>query len=174
MADEVDLAREGTRDDVPILSRLSPPPGAVRRKKRVGRGIGSGVGKTGGRGQKGQKARQPGNFHKKAFEGGQMPLARRLPKGGFVNLFALKVAEVNIRDLARFDDGATVDAEALASVGLLKGAFDVVKVLGNGELEKKLTVRAHRFSKGAREKIEKAGGRVEVVERRVEGGASRE
>jgi|SRR5690606_14803206 len=174
MADETDVERDAPRDDVPILSRLRPPPGAVRRQKRVGRGIGSGLGKTGGRGQKGQKARQPGNFHKKAFEGGQMPLARRLPKGGFVNLFALKVAEVNIRDLARFDDGATVDVEALASVGLLKGAFDVVKVLGNGELEKKLTVRAHRFSKGAREKIEKAGGRVEVVERRVEGGASRE
>lgn len=159
---------------VPILSRLSPPEGAVRRKKRVGRGIGSGVGKTAGRGQKGQKARQPGNFHKKAFEGGQMPLARRLPKGGFVNLFALKVAEVNVRDLARFDDGATVDVDALVSVGLLKGGFDVVKVLGNGELAKKLTVRAHRFSKGAREKIEKAGGRVEVTPRRVEGAASRE
>jgi large subunit ribosomal protein L15 len=174
MADEVD-ARGGSRGEIPILSRLSPPPGAVRRKKRVGRGIGSGLGKTAGRGQKGQKARQPGNFHKKAFEGGQMPLARRLPKGGFVNLFALKVGEVNVRDLARFDDGATVDADALVSIGLLKGAFDVVKVLGNGELTKKLTVRAHRFSKGAREKIEAAGGRVEVVERRaVEGAASGE
>jgi large subunit ribosomal protein L15 len=162
-------------NEVPILSRLSPPPGAVRRKKRVGRGIGSGLGKTAGRGQKGQKARQPGNFHKKAFEGGQMPLARRLPKGGFVNLFALKVAEVNVRDLARFEGGATVDADALVSLGLVKGVFDVVKVLVNGELTKSLTVRAHRFSKGAREKIEAAGGRVEVVERRrVEGAASRE
>lgn len=161
-------------NEVPILSRLSPPPGAVRKKKRVGRGIGSGVGKTAGRGQKGQKARQPGNFHKKAFEGGQMPLARRLPKGGFVNLFALDVAEVNIRDLERFEDGATVDVDALVSAGLVKGSFDVVKVLGNGELTKRLTVRAHRFSKGAREKIEKAGGRVEVVETRVEGAAARE
>lgn len=158
-------------NEVPILSRLSPPPGAVRKKKRVGRGIGSGLGKTSGRGQKGQKARQPGNFHKKAFEGGQMPLARRLPKMGFNNIFALTVAEVNVRDLARFDDGATVDVEALVEAGLVKGKFDVLKVLGNGELEgKKLTVRAHRFSKGAREKIEKAGGRAEVLETaRVEG-----
>ena len=169
MADEVDVERE-----VPILSRLSPPPGAVRRKKRVGRGIGSGVGKTAGRGHKGQKARKPGNFHKKGFEGGQMPLMRRLPKFGFVNIFATKVAEINVRDLARFEDGATVDAEALAAHGLLKRSYDVVKVLGNGELNKKLTVRAHRFSKGAREKIEQAGGRVEVVERRADGAAASE
>lgn len=169
MADEVDVERE-----VPILSRLSPPPGAVRKKKRVGRGIGSGVGKTAGRGQKGQKARQTGNFHKKGFEGGQMPLVRRVPKYGFVNIFSTKVAEVNVRDLARFDDGATVDADALAASGLLKRSYDVVKVLGNGELTKKLTVRAHRFSKGAREKIEQAGGRVELVERRAGGAAASE
>lgn len=161
-------------NEVPILSRLRPPEGAVRRKKRVGRGIGSGVGKTAGRGQKGQKARKPGNFHKKGFEGGQMPLVRRLPKRGFVNLFSTRVAEVNVRDLSRFEEGAMVDTEALASAGLVKGGFEVVKILGNGELSKKLTVRAHRFSKGAREKIEQAGGRVEVIEHRVEGGASRE
>ena len=161
-------------NEVPILSRLRPPEGAVRRKKRVGRGIGSDVGKTAGRGQKGQKARKPGNFHKKGFEGGQMPLVRRLPKRGFVNLFSTRVAEVNVRDLSRFEEGAMVDTEALASAGLVKGGFEVVKILGNGELSKKLTVRAHRFSKGAREKIEQAGGRVEVIEHRVEGGASRE
>ncbi len=163
-------------NETPILSRLSPPPGAVRKKKRVGRGIGSGLGKTAGRGQKGQKARKPGNIHKHAFEGGQIPLARRLPKMGFVNLFATKVAEVNVRDLLRFDDGATVDADALVAQGLIKGSFDVVKVLGNGDLGgKKLTVRAHRFSKGAKDKIESAGGRVEVVEiRRVEGESASE
>jgi large subunit ribosomal protein L15 len=162
-------------NEVPILSRLSPPPGAVRRKKRVGRGIGSGVGKTAGRGQKGQKARQPGNFHKKAFEGGQMPLARRIPKMGFHNIFAPTVVAVNVKDLNRFDDGATVDVDALAASGLVKGRFDAVKILGDGDLAgKKLTVRAHAFSKSAREKIEQAGGRVEVVARQVEGEAASE
>lgn len=161
-------------NEVPILSRLSPPPGAVRRKKRVGRGIGSGVGKTSGRGQKGQKARQPGNFHKKAFEGGQMPLARRIPKMGFHNIFAATVVTVNVKDLTRFDDGATVDVDALTASGLIKGRFDLVKVLGDGDLAgKKLTVRAHAFSKSAREKIEQAGGRVEVLARR-EGEAASE
>jgi large subunit ribosomal protein L15 len=159
-------------NEVPILSRLSPPPGAVREKKRVGRGPGSGLGKTAGRGQKGQKARQPGNIHKLAFEGGQMPLARRLPKHGFVNIFSKKVAEVNLRDLTRFDAGSTVDVDALIGAGLVKGRFDLVKVLGKGELDRKLTVRAHAFSKGAREKIEKAGGAVEVI--RVEGEAASE
>ncbi len=162
-------------NEVPILSRLSPPPGAVRRKKRVGRGIGSGVGKTSGRGQKGQKARQPGNFHKKAFEGGQMPLARRVPKMGFKNIFAATVVAVNVKDLAGFDDGATVDVEALTSSGLIKGRFDQVKILGDGDLGgKQLTVRAHAFSKSAREKIEQAGGRAEVVVRHVEGEAASE
>lgn len=161
--------------EVPILSRLAPPPGAVRPKKRVGRGIGSGLGKTAGRGQKGQKARQPGNIHKLNFEGGQMPLARRLPKRGFHNLFRTVVVEVNVRDLAKFDPGSTVDVDALLDRGLIKGKFDEVKILGNGELDRKLTVRAHRFSKGAREKIEKAGGTVEVLEsRRVEGEAASE
>lgn len=162
-------------NEVPMLSRLRPPPGAVRNKKRLGRGIGSGTGKTSGKGQKGQKARQPGNFNKHSFEGGQMPLARRVPKMGFINLFSTKVAELNVRDLARFDDGATVDVDAIVAMGLVKGTFDVVKVLGNGELTKKLTVRAHAFSKGAREKIEKAGGRVEVVPgRNVAGEAASE
>ena len=126
---------------VPILSRLRAPEGANKKKMRVGRGTGSGKGKTCGRGMKGQKARQPGNFHKLGFEGGQMPLARRLPKRGFHNLFAKTVAEVNVRDLGRFDAGATVDVDALVGKGLLKGNFDVVKVLGNGEIDRKLTIK---------------------------------
>jgi len=150
-------------NEVPILSRLRAPEGATRRKLRVGRGIGSGHGKTCGRGMKGQKARQPGNIHKLAFEGGQMPLVRRIPKVGFNNIFALKVAEVNVRDLARFEDGATVTVTTLVDEGLLKGRFDVVKVLGVGELDRKLTVEAHRFSKGAKAKIEAAGGAAVVI-----------
>jgi large subunit ribosomal protein L15 len=149
--------------EVPILSRLRPPKGAVQKKMRVGRGPGSGLGKTAGRGQKGQKARQPGNIHKLSFEGGQMPLARRIPKGGFHNLFAKKVVQVNVRDLARFEKGATVDAAALVEAGLIRGRFDQLKVLGDGELDRALTVRAHFFSKSAREKIEKAGGRAEEL-----------
>ena len=150
--------------EVPILSRLRPPKGAVRPKKRVGRGLGSGLGKTAGRGQKGQKARQPGRIHKRGFEGGQMPLYMRLPKLGFNNIFALRVAEVNVGDLARFDDGATVDVAALVESRLVRGRFDVVKVLGNGEPAESLTIKAHRFSKGAKAKIEAAGGTCEIVE----------
>ena len=160
---------------VPILSRLRAPEGAVRKKKRPGRGIGSGLGKTGGRGQKGQKARQPGRIHKLNFEGGQMPLARRLPKRGFHNLFAKTVAEVNVRDLGRFDAGTRVDLQVLLDSGLVKGVFDVVKVLGNGELDRALTLEVHRISKGARAKIEAAGGTIELIEeRRVEAAASNE
>ena len=164
--------------DVPILSRLKPPPGAVRPKKRVGRGEGSGLGKTSGRGQKGQKARQPGNIHKLHFEGGQMPIARRLPKRGFHNHFSTAVAEVNVRDLAKFEHGSTVDVEDLMGRGLIKGYFDEVKVLGHGALDRALTVAAHRFSKGARAKIEQAGGKCVVLppeeRRRVEGEAGTE
>lgn len=169
------MADKTEETQVPILSRLRPPAGAVRNKKRVGRGIGSGTGKTSGRGQKGQKARQPGNIHKLNFEGGQMPLARRLPKQGFTNIFATKVAEVNVRDLAKFDAGTTVDVAALIGRGLVKGVFDQVKILANGDLDRKLTVRAHAFSKGARAKIEAAGGTVEILpSRRVEGEAASE
>lgn len=164
--------------ETPILSRLKPPAGAVRPKKRVGRGEGSGLGKTAGRGQKGQKARNPGNINKLSFEGGQMPLARRLPKRGFHNHFRTEVAEVNVRDLDRFDEGSTVDVEDLMERGLVKGFFHEVKILGNGEVDRKLTVHAHRFSKGARAKIEKAGGScVELPSterRRVEGEAASE
>lgn len=152
---------------VPILSRLRAPEGAVQKKKRVGRGVGSGLGKTAGRGQKGQKARQPGNIHKLHFEGGQMPLNRRLPKVGFNALFPRELAAVNVKDLGVFEAGATVDMAALRERGLVKGRWDGVKILGTGELTKKLTVKADGFSASAKEKIEKAGGSVETIERKV-------
>ncbi len=153
--------------NVPLLSRLSPPEGAVSAKKRVGRGVGSGLGKTAGRGQKGQKARQPGNIHKLHFEGGQMPLNRRLPKHGFVNPFTTEYAVVNLADLDVFDSGATVDETALRARGLVKGRWDGVKILGTGELGKKLAIKATAFSASAKAKIEKAGGSVEVTARTV-------
>lgn len=155
------------RSSVPILSRLRAPEGAVRNKKRVGRGPGSGLGKTAGRGQKGQKARQPGNLHKLHFEGGQMPLNRRLPKVGFRSPFPRELAEVNVKQLEAFETGATVDLAALRERGLVKGRCDGVKILGKGELTKKLTVKADGFSASARQKIEQAGGSVEVVTRQV-------
>ena len=150
---------------IPILSRLAPPEGAVREKKRKGRGPGSGLGKTAGRGQKGQKARQPGNIHKLFFEGGQMPLSRRLPKVGFTNPFTQKVAEVSVAKLEVFAAGDVVNAASLRAKGLVKGRFDVLKVLGNGALAKKLTVQAEAFSAGAKSKIEAAGGTCEVIAR---------
>ena len=150
--------------ETPILSRLRAPEGAVSKKKRKGRGIGSGLGKTAGKGMKGQKARSPGNFSKLGFEGGQMPLYRRLPKRGFNNSkFAKKIAVFNVSDLARFDAGTTVDQAALREAGLLSRRVDGVKILGNGELDKALTVKAEGFSKSAIEKIEKAGGTVETL-----------
>ena len=150
--------------NVPILSRLRPPPGAVRPKKRKGRGKGSGIGKTAGKGMKGQKARHPGDFGMLGFEGGQTPLYRRIPKRGFTNKFAKRVATFNVDDLAKkFDAGETVDLEALKSKGLLKRRVDIVKILGDGELDKALTVQVHAFSKSAKEKIEKAGGSVQVL-----------
>lgn len=147
----------------PILSRLRPAEGAVRGKRRKGRGPGSGLGKTAGHGQKGQKARHPGNFSKLGFEGGQMPLYRRVPKRGFTNPFTKKVATVNVKDLARFDAGATVDEAALREAGLIKRKVDIIKVLGDGELEKALNVKVHAASVTATQKIEKAGGTVELV-----------
>jgi len=147
----------------PILSRLRPAEGAVRGKRRKGRGPGSGLGKTAGHGQKGQKARHPGNFSKLGFEGGQMPLYRRVPKRGFVNPFTKKVATVNVKDLARFDAGATVDEVALREAGLIKGKVDIIKVLGDGELDIALNVKVHAASATATQKIEKAGGTVELV-----------
>ena len=148
-----------------ILSKLQAPEGAVTKKLRVGRGVGSGLGKTAGRGQKGQKARSKGNINKKHFQGGQTPIQRRLPKRGFRNPLADIVATVNVGDLEIFDSGAAVDALALRATRLVLGRFDQIKILGDGELTKKLTVTAERFSKSAIEKIEKAGGTVVVVPR---------
>ena len=149
---------------IPILSRLRAPEGAVQKKKRVGRGPGSGLGKTAGRGQKGQKARQPGNIHKLHFEGGQMPLNRRLPKVGFNNPFSTELAPVNVKSLELFEAGSVVDEAALRARGLVKGRWDGVKILGNGDLSKKLTVKAEGFSASAKTKIEAVGGTAEVVE----------
>lgn len=145
-----------------ILSRLAPPEGSRKKRKRVGRGPGSGLGKTSGRGHKGQKARSGGGIAR-GFEGGQMPLQRRLPKRGFKNPFRREWAVVNVSSLEVFENGAVVDLEALASKGLIKKAQDGVKILGKGEVTKKLTVRAHAISSGALAKIEKAGGTFEEI-----------
>jgi large subunit ribosomal protein L15 len=144
------------------LNNLKRPAGSWHRKKRVGRGQGSGLGKTAGRGGKGQKARS-GNMRFEGFEGGQSPLQRRLPKFGFISPNRTIYAVVNLADLEAFDAGATVDEAALKSRGLVKGRYDGVKVLGNGTLTKKLTVRAHKLSATAREAVEKAGGSVEEL-----------
>jgi large subunit ribosomal protein L15 len=146
-----------------ILSKLQAPEGAVTERRRVGRGPGSGMGKTSTRGQKGQKARSKGNINKKHFQGGQTPMQRRLPKRGFRNPLADVVANINIGELEAFADGAEVNATSLKAARLVRGRYDILKVLGEGELTKKLTVHAHRFSKAAAAKIEKAGGKVVVI-----------
>ena len=144
------------------LSDLSPALGSTHVAKRKGRGIGTGNGKTGGRGHKGQKARSGGGV-RIGFEGGQMPLARRLPKRGFNNIFAKPLEAVNVSALDKFDDGAVVDAAALLEAGILSKCVYGVKILGNGEITKKLTVKASAFSESAKTKIEAAGGKTEVV-----------
>ena len=144
------------------LHELSPAPGSVREVKRIGRGHGSGQGKTAGKGHKGQKARA-GRGMRPGFEGGQMPLQRRVPKRGFNNIFATRYAIVNLAALNKFENGAVVDTEALKAVGLVKNSYDGVKILGNGALEKNLTVKAAAFSESAKSKIEAAGGKAEVV-----------
>jgi large subunit ribosomal protein L15 len=143
------------------LSKLAKPEGATRDKIRKGRGVGSGLGKTAGRGQKGQYARRA--TFKPNFEGGQTPLARRLPKRGFTNIFRAKVAEINVSQLEQFDAGAKVDETALRERGLIKGKADRIKILGKGDLTKAVTVTAHSFSKSAQEKIAKAGGKTVLV-----------
>ncbi len=143
------------------LSKLAKPEGATKKKTRRGRGPGSGLGKTAGRGQKGQYARRA--TFKPSFEGGQTPLARRLPKRGFKKHNQAVVAEINVGQLEAFDTGANVDERALRDRGLVKGQIDRIKVLGNGDLTKKITVTAHSFSKSAQEKIAKAGGKVVLV-----------
>lgn len=145
------------------LHELSPAPGATREVKRIGRGHGSGNGKTAGKGHKGQKARSGGSI-RPGFEGGQMPLQRRVPKRGFNNIFAKQYVIVNVSDLdAKFEAGAVVDTNALIEAGLVKKPLDGVKILGNGEVTKNFTVKAAAFSKSAIEKIEKAGGKTEVM-----------
>ncbi|MFN0064551.1 MAG: 50S ribosomal protein L15 [Myxococcaceae bacterium] len=144
------------------LTQLKRPRGSWHRKKRVGRGQGSGLGKTAGRGGKGQKART-GNMRFEGFEGGQSPLHRRLPKFGFTPPNRLDIAIINLSSLNAFASGAVVDLAALKEQGLVKGRPDAVKVLGQGELKKKLTVRVHRFSESAKTAITKAGGTVEVI-----------
>ncbi|MCI8458601.1 MAG: 50S ribosomal protein L15 [Clostridia bacterium] len=142
---------------------LSPAAGARKAPKRLGRGIGSGTGKTSGKGHKGQWARSGGGV-RPGFEGGQMPLARRLPKTGFDNRYKKVYSIVNLDDLNKFDDGAVVNAEALKAAGILSKIEPYgLKVLGDGELTKKVTVQAKKFSKSATEKIEKAGGKAEVL-----------
>ena len=144
------------------LNELQPAEGSKFAPKRVGRGIGSGTGKTSGKGHKGQNARSGGGV-RPGFEGGQMPLYRRLPKRGFTNRNTKLVAYVNVEKLNKFEDGAVVDIQTLVEAGAVKNRFDAVKILGNGDLTKKLTVKANAFSEGAKAKIEAAGGNVEVI-----------
>jgi len=144
------------------LEKLSAPSGANKRPKRVGRGTGSGHGKTSTRGHKGQKARSGGGV-RLGFEGGQMPLQRRIPKRGFTNIFKKEYAIVNVKDLNLFEEGTEVTPEFLQNAGLVKSVKDGIKILGDGELEKKLTVKAQKISKQAEAKITAKGGRVEVI-----------
>ena len=144
------------------LHELKPAAGSRKAPKRIGRGTGSGLGRNAGKGEKGQKARSGGGV-RPGFEGGQMPLYRRLPKRGFTNIFAKEYAEINVERLNIFEDGTEVTPELLLQKGIVKKAKDGVKVLGNGELQKNLTVKAAKFTKAAAEKIEAAGGKVEVI-----------
>lgn len=144
------------------LNQLTAMPGSTKAAKRIGRGAGSGNGKTAGKGHKGQKARA-GHGQRPGFEGGQMPLQRRIPKRGFNNIFAKEIVTVNVSSLNKFEDGAVVDAAALIGAGIIKKSCDGVKILSNGELKKKLTVKATAFSEAAKAKIEAAGGKAEVI-----------
>lgn len=143
------------------MNELHPAEGSTTKRKRIGRGIGSGLGKTSGKGAKGQKARAGGKI-KRGFEGGQTPLYRRIPKRGFTNHFAKEYALVNVQSLEKFDNDTVVDEKLLISSGLIKSRLDGIKVLGDGNLTKKLTVVANKFSKSAKEKIEAVGGKIEV------------
>lgn len=143
------------------LNELSPAEGSTKGRKRVGRGVGSGWGKTAGRGSKGFKARSGGSV-RPGFEGGQMPIHRRLPKRGFTNIFKKEIAVLNIKDLARFESGTTVDEIALIKAGLVKGPRDGIKILGDGDIAVALTIKDCNVSKRAQEKIEAAGGKIEA------------
>lgn len=144
------------------LHELHPAEGSTTAAKRLGRGVGSGLGKTSGKGHKGAKARSGGG-KRPGFEGGQMPLYRRVPKKGFTNIFGTDYATVNVENLNVFEDGVVVDAQALIDAGLIRKAQDGLKVLGNGELTKKLTVKAAKYTASAKEKIEAVGGTAEVI-----------
>lgn len=143
------------------MHELGPAFGSTTTRRRVGRGTGTGLGKTSGKGHKGQKARTGGSI-RRGFEGGQTPLYRRIPKRGFKNHFAKEYAVINVSDLEKFDNNTTVDANLLLAEGIIRKELDGVKVLGNGEITKKLTVVATKFSKTAEEKIQAAGGKIEV------------
>ncbi len=144
------------------LDELSPGKGARTSRHRKGRGVGSGWGKTAGRGSKGQNSRAGGGV-RPGFEGGQMPIHRRLPKGGFTNIFKKKVVVINVRDLARFASGSDVDRAALAEAGLIKGQFDQVKLLGQGDIGYPINIKINAASEQARQKVEAAGGSIEVI-----------
>ena len=144
------------------IGELKAPKGSTKKRKRVGRGTGSGLGKTAGRGQDGQNSRSGGGT-RPGFEGGQMPLARRLPKRGFTNIFSKSYATINVGDLEIFEDGTVVTAESLKELKFIKKISDGLKILGDGEISKKLTVQAVKFTKTAKQKIEAAGGVVEVI-----------
>ena len=144
------------------LHELRPAEGSTTTEKRLGRGVGSGLGKTSGKGHKGAKARSGGG-KRPGFEGGQMPLYRRVPKKGFTNIFGTDYASVNVERLNVFEDGATVDAKALLDAGIIKKTLGGVKIMGNGELQKKLNVKAAKFTASAKEKIEALGGKAEVI-----------
>ncbi|MBR2418321.1 MAG: 50S ribosomal protein L15 [Clostridia bacterium] len=144
------------------LNELSPAIGSKTEGKRKGRGAGTGNGKTAGRGHKGQNARSGGGV-RPGFEGGQMPIYRRLPKRGFNNIFAKKYTEINVSDLNKFEDGTVVDATLLKETGVISKILDGIVVLGRGEITKKITVKAARVTEGAAKKIEAAGGKVEVI-----------
>ena len=144
------------------LNELSPAEGSRSSRKRLGRGVGSGLGKTAGRGSKGHRSRSGGGV-RPGFEGGQMPLHRRLPKRGFTNIFKKRIVILNILDLKRFESGSIVDEETLLSAGMAKGRFDAIKLLGQGDIDYPLTVQVNAASKSAIDKIEAAGGKVEVI-----------
>jgi large subunit ribosomal protein L15 len=144
------------------LHELSPAQGSRKARKRIGRGVGSGKGKTAGRGTKGQNSRSGGGV-RPGYEGGQMPIHRRLPKRGFKNIFKKKIAAINIKDLKKFESGGLVDQTELVRIGLVKGKIDGIKLLGNGEIDRPLKIKVNQVSNNARQKIEAAGGSIEVV-----------
>ena len=144
------------------LNELSPAKGSKKSRKRLGRGVGSGTGKTAGRGSKGHNSRSGGGV-RPGFEGGQMPIHRRLPKRGFTNIFKKNFIEINLRDLSGFESGSVVDEQALIRCGLVKGKRDGIKLLAQGEINHPLSIKVNRISKNARQKIEAAGGNVEVI-----------